>query len=91
MTRPCTIRSTKRFEIEFRALLTDGAQEEVRFERVAVALPNTTGLPRSRLVSNPMNKEGPESSSGALALPMPYNDSLGPPEGWEPEGLRLAR
>jgi hypothetical protein len=33
----CTTRSTKGFEIEFRALLTDGAQEEeVRFERVAV-------------------------------------------------------
>jgi hypothetical protein len=30
-------RSTKGFEIEFCALLTDGAQEEeVRFERVAV-------------------------------------------------------
>ena len=29
--------STKGFEIEFRALLTDGAhEEEVRFERVAV-------------------------------------------------------
>ena len=35
-TRPCTTRSTKGFEIEFRALLSDGAQEEVRFERVAV-------------------------------------------------------
>jgi len=33
---PCTTRSTKGFEIEFRALLTDGAQEVVRFERVAV-------------------------------------------------------
>jgi hypothetical protein len=33
---PCTTRSTKWFEIEFRALLTDDAQEEVRFERVAV-------------------------------------------------------
>ncbi len=33
---PCTTRSTKGFEIEFRALLSDGAQEEVRFERVAV-------------------------------------------------------
>jgi hypothetical protein len=33
---PCTTRFTKEFEIEFRALLTDGAQEEVRFERVAV-------------------------------------------------------
>ena len=32
---PCTTRFTKEFEIEFRALLTDGAQE-VRFERVAV-------------------------------------------------------
>jgi hypothetical protein len=32
---PCTTRFTKKFEIEFRALLTDGAQE-VRFERVAV-------------------------------------------------------
>ncbi len=32
----CTTRSTKGFEIEFSALLTDGAQEEVRFERVAV-------------------------------------------------------
>jgi hypothetical protein len=32
----CTTRSTKGFEIEFRALLTDGAQAEVRFERVAV-------------------------------------------------------
>jgi hypothetical protein len=29
-------RSTKGYEIEFRALLTDGAQEEVRLERVAV-------------------------------------------------------
>ncbi len=36
MTPPCTTRSTKGFEIEFRALLSDGAQEEVRFERVAV-------------------------------------------------------
>ena len=35
MARPCTPRSTKGFKIEFRALLTDGAQEEVRFERVA--------------------------------------------------------
>jgi hypothetical protein len=35
MTRPCTTRSTKGFEIEFRALLSDGAQE-VRFERMAV-------------------------------------------------------
>ena len=34
-TSPCTTRSTKGFEIEFRALLNDGAQEEVRFERVA--------------------------------------------------------
>ncbi len=33
MTRPCTTRSTKGFEIEFRALLSDGAQE-VRFEPV---------------------------------------------------------
>jgi hypothetical protein len=33
---PCTTRSTKGFEIEFRALLTNGAQEEVRFERMAV-------------------------------------------------------
>jgi hypothetical protein len=33
---PCTTRSTKGFEIEFRALLTDGAQEEVRVERVAL-------------------------------------------------------
>ena len=33
---PCTTRSTKGFEIEYRTLLTDGAQEEVRFERVAV-------------------------------------------------------
>ena len=32
----CTTRSTKGFEIEFRALLNDGAQEEERFERVAV-------------------------------------------------------
>ncbi len=32
---PCTTRSTKGFEIEFRALLTDGAQE-VRFEQDAV-------------------------------------------------------
>jgi hypothetical protein len=32
----CTTRSTKGFEIEFRALLTDGAQQEVCFERVAV-------------------------------------------------------
>ncbi len=36
MTFPCTTRSTKGFEIEFCALLTDGAHEEVRFERVAV-------------------------------------------------------
>jgi hypothetical protein len=35
MTRPCTTRSTKEVEIEFRALLTDGTRE-VRFERVAV-------------------------------------------------------
>jgi hypothetical protein len=35
-TSPCTTRSTKGFEIEFRALLSDGAQEEeVCFERVA--------------------------------------------------------
>jgi hypothetical protein len=33
---PCTTRSTKGFEIEFCALLTNGAQEEVRFEWVAV-------------------------------------------------------
>ncbi len=33
-TPRCTTRSTKGFEIEFRALLTDRAQEEVRFERV---------------------------------------------------------
>jgi hypothetical protein len=33
---PCTTRSTKGFEIEFRTLLTEGAQEVVRFERVAV-------------------------------------------------------
>ena len=33
---PCTTQITKGYEIEFRALLTDGAQEEVRFERVAV-------------------------------------------------------
>jgi hypothetical protein len=33
----CTTGSTKGFEIEFRALLTDGAQEEVRFERVAAS------------------------------------------------------
>ena len=37
MTRRCTTRSTKGFEIEFRALLTDGAQEEVRFERVVAS------------------------------------------------------
>jgi hypothetical protein len=36
MARPWTTHFTKGFEIEFRALLTDGAQEEVRFERVAV-------------------------------------------------------
>ncbi len=34
---PCKTRSTKGFEIEFRAQLTDGAYEEVCFERVAVA------------------------------------------------------
>ena len=33
---PCTTRSTKGYEIEFRALLTDDAQDEVRLERVAV-------------------------------------------------------
>ena len=32
---PCTTRSTKGYEIEFFALLTEGTQE-VRFERVAV-------------------------------------------------------
>jgi hypothetical protein len=32
----CTTRSKKGYEIEFCALLTDGAQEEVRFERVVV-------------------------------------------------------
>jgi hypothetical protein len=34
---PCTAQLTKGFEVEFRALLTDGAQEEVRFERMAVS------------------------------------------------------
>jgi hypothetical protein len=33
---PCTTRSTKGYEIEFRVLLTDGTQE-VRFKRVAVS------------------------------------------------------
>jgi hypothetical protein len=33
-TSPCATQVTKGFEIEFRTLLTDGAQEEVRFERV---------------------------------------------------------
>jgi len=32
----CTTRSKKGHEIEFSALLTEGAQEEVRLERVAV-------------------------------------------------------
>ncbi len=37
LTPPCTTQLTKGFEVEFRALLTDGAhEEEVRFERVAV-------------------------------------------------------
>jgi hypothetical protein len=35
---PCTAQLTKGFEVEFRALLTDGAhEEEVRFERMAVS------------------------------------------------------
>jgi hypothetical protein len=34
---------TKGFEIEFRALLADGAQEEVRFKRVVVGL-NASGF-----------------------------------------------
>jgi hypothetical protein len=36
LTPPCTTQLTIGFEVEFRALLTDGAQEEVRFERMAV-------------------------------------------------------
>ena len=36
LTPPCTTQLTKGFEVEFRALLTDGAQAEVRFERMAV-------------------------------------------------------
>jgi hypothetical protein len=39
---PCTTRSTKGFEIEFRTLLTDGAQE-VRSKRVAVGY-NASGF-----------------------------------------------
>jgi hypothetical protein len=55
-------------KLRFRILLNGGAHEEVRLERWQWALPHTSGLPRSHLVSNPVNKEGPGSSSGAPAF-----------------------